>query len=308
MKKLKNKILSGLLTFATCLCLGGAVWSAFGFTYENTKIEANAATNVTIEASNVSSYTDAKATSGIYFKATANAAPFNNDWSLRYKPTSAEAITFTRNGETKNVGNTGAETLVKYNETDYFIESWAIGQGENGWQVGDTYTLNGSFYNEANSATITFTNVQLQIIAVTDNAPTALAGSFYQAGQMYANANTVNSPNTGVYLSTLAVAGAPSNSDWSVLYKPYSADNIKITRGGETVSVANTGAEMIVKMTDRDYYLKFESWMNGTYFPLQAGDVVTISGWFYKGSAYINFAETVITYSGDAFTFSTDIS
>ena len=308
MKKLKNKILSGLLTFATCLCLGGAVWSAFGFTYENTAIEANAATNVTVEASNVSSYTDAKATTGVYFKATANAAPFNADWSLRYKPTSAEAITFTRNGETKNVGNTGAETLVKYNETDYFIESWAIGQGENGWQVGDIYTLNGSFYNEANSATITFTNVQLQIIAVTDNAPTALAGSFYQAGQMYANANTVNSPNTGVYLSTLAVAGAPSNSDWSVLYKPYSADNIKITRGGETVSVANTGAEMIVKMTDRDYYLKFESWMNGTYFPLQAGDVVTISGWFYKGSAYINFAETVITYSGDAFTFSTDIS
>ena len=307
MKKLKNKILSGLLTFATCLCLGGAVWSAFGFTYENTAIEANAATNVTIEASNVSSYPDSKATSGIYFKATANAAPFNADWSIRYKPTSAEAITFTRNGETKNVGNTGGETLVKYNETDYFIESWAIGQGENGWQVGDIYTLNGSFYNEANSATITFTNVQMQIVAVTDGAPTVAAGLFYQAGQMYANANTVNSPNTGVHLSTNAIADAPFNSDWSVEYKPLSKDNIKITRGGETVSVAHSDRGTLVKMTDRDYYLKLETWTLDPY-TLQAGDVVTISGWFYKDSACINFAETVITYSGDAFTFSTDIS
>ena len=306
MKKIKNKILSGLLAIATCLCLGGAVWSAFGVTYESTKIEANAATNVTVEASNVSSYTDAKATSGMYFKAEANAAPFNNDWSLRYKPTSAEAITFTRNGVTKNVGNTGAETLVKYNETDYFIESWAIGQGENGWQVGDIYTLNGSFYNEANSATITFTNVQLQIVAVTDNAPTVLAGSFYQAGQMYANGSTGSSSATGIYLSTLAVAGAPSNSDWSVEYKPFSADNIKITRGGETVSVANTGAGTVVKMSDRDYYLKFDAWMNSTYFPLQDGDVVTVNGLFYKDNTYINIKETVVTYSGGAFTFSTD--
>ena len=307
MKRLKNKVLIGLLTLVLCVCGGGAIYSSVFSANNPTDITASAATSATVTASDVSSL-NATATSGIYFKATANAAPFNGDWSLRYKPTSAEAITFTRNGETKNVGNTGAETLVKYNETDYFLESWAIGVNDNGWQVGDVYTLNGNFYNAANDATITFENVTLYIVAVTDNAPTVLAGTFYQAGQMYANATTGSSSATGIYLSTIAVAGAPSNSDWSVEYKPYSADNIKITRGGETVSVANTGAGTLVKMSDRDYYLKFDAWMNSTYFPLQDGDVVTVSGLFYKDNTYINIAETVITYSGDAFTFSTDMS
>ena len=301
MRTAKRNLLIAILTLATLVFGSGAAISAYS------KTVASAATSATVTASDVSLH-GATAASGIYFKATANAAPFNGDWSLRYKPTSAEAITFTRNGETKNVGNTGAETLVKYNETDYFIESWAIGQGENGWQVGDVYTLNGNFYNEANDATITFENVQVQIVAVTDGAPAVVAGSVYQAGQMYANGNTGSSSATGIYLSTIAVEGAPSNSDWSVEYKPYFADNIKITRGGETVSVANTGAGTLVKMSDRDYYLKFDAWMNSTYFPLQDGDVVTVSGLFYKDNTCINIAETVITYSGDAFTFSTDIS
>ena len=318
MKKIKNKILSVLLAFATCLCLGGAVWSAFDFSFENTKIEANAATSVTVAASDVSSHT-ATATSGMYFKATANDAPYDGGWGLRYTPTSADAVTFTRNGVTTNVGNTGAETIVKYTETEYFIESWTVGVGSNGWQVGDIYTLNGSFYNATNDATITFNNVQLQVVAVaqvevTNNdvteikdAPTVIAGSVYEAGQMYANANTGSSSSTGIYLSTIAVGDAPYNSDWSVEYKPFSAGNIKIARGGETLSVANTEAGTVVKMSDRDYYLKFDSWMNGN-FPLQDGDVVTVSGLFYKDNTYINFAETVITYSGGAFTFSTDFS
>ena len=141
MKKIKNKILSGLLAFTMCLFGAGMLCASVNFVSENAKIKASAATSATVTLSDVSSHTET-ATSGMYFKATANDAPFNNDWSLRYKPTNAEAITFTRNGETKNVGNTGAETIVKYSETDYFIESWAIGVNDNGWQVGDIYTLN----------------------------------------------------------------------------------------------------------------------------------------------------------------------
>ncbi|MBE5741985.1 MAG: hypothetical protein E7360_01540 [Clostridiales bacterium] len=301
MKTLSRKFLILVLTLFTVIFSGAFVYSVLGV---NT---AFAATSVTVTASNVSSHT-ATATSGMYFKATENAAPYDGSWGLRYKTTSADAITLTRNGVTTNVGNTEPETLVKFTETEYFIESWTVGVNDNGWQVGDVYTLNGSFYNAANDATITFENVQLQIVAVTDNAPTVLAGTFYQAGQMYANATTVSSTANGIYLSTIAVKGAPSNSDWSVEYKPVLADNIKITRGGETVSVANKDAGTVVKTSERDYYLKIESHTTSNYAPLQDGDVVTVSGWFYKDSTYINFEETVITYSGDAFTFSTDMS
>ena len=303
MKRLKNKVLIGLLTLVLCVCGGGAIYSSVFSANNPTDITASAATSATVTASDVSSHT-ATATSGMYFKATANAAPYDGGWGLRYTPTSTEAITFTRNGVTTNVGNTGGETLVKYSETEYFIESWTVGVGNNGWQAGDVYTLNGSFYNAANDATITFENATLYIASVTDGKPAVVAGSVYQAGQMYANVNT--GTENGFYFSTIAIAGAPSNSDWSVEYKPYSADNIKIARGGETVSVANTGAGTLVKTSDRDYYLKFDAWMNGTYFPLQDGDVVTVNGLFYKDNTYINIAETVVTYSGGAFTFSTD--
>ncbi len=304
MKKIKNKILSGLLAFAMCLFGAGMICAGVNFVSENAKIEASAETSVTVTASDVSSHT-ATAPNGMYFKATANAAPFDGGWGLRYKPTSADAITFTRNGVTTNVGNTGAETIVKYSETEYFIESWTVGVNSNGWQAGDIYTLNGSFYNATNDATITFENVSLCVASVAEDKPTVVAGSVYQAGQMYANANTGSA--NGFYFSTVAIADAPFNSDWSVEYKPFSADNIKITRAGETVSVANTGAGTVVKMSDRDYYLKFDAWMNANY-PLQDGDVVTVSGLFYKDNTYINIEETVVTYSGGAFTFSTDFS
>ena len=305
MKKIKNKILSGLLAFTMCLFGAGMLCASVNFVSENAKIKASAATSATVTLSDVSSHT-ATATSGMYFKATANAAPYDGGWGLRYTPTSTDAITFTRNGVTTNVGNTGAETIVKYSETDYFIESWAIGVNDNGWQVGDIYTLNGSFYNATNDATITFENASLYIDSVTDGKPTVVAGSVYQAGQLYANANTGSA--NGFYFSTIALADTPSNSDWSVEYKPFSTDNVKITRGGETVSVANTGAGTLVKTSERDYYLKFDAWMNSTYFPLQDGDVITVSGLFYKDNTYINIKETVVTYSGGAFTFSTDMS
>ncbi len=310
MAKIRNKILICLL------CLTAIV---FGFsaiyTFYNGTV-ANATTTATITASDVSSH-EATSINGMYFKATSNAAPYDGGWGLRYTPKSADAVSFTRNGVTTYVGNTGAETIVKYSETEYYVESWTIGVGNNGWQVGDVYTLNGDFYNEKNDATITFTSVQLQVAAVTQeevttegvtemkDKPTAVAGSIYQAGQLYANLN--NGSANGFYFSTIALANAPSNSDWSLEYKPLISDNVKITRGGNTVSVAKTDAGTVVKTTDRDYYLKFDSWMN-PLLPLQDGDVVTVSGLFYKDHVYINFEETVVTYSGGAFTFSTDFN
>ncbi len=51
-------------------------------------------------------------------------------------------------GTTTNVGNTGAETIVKYNETEYYVEGWTIGSAN--MTAGTNLVIGGLFYNAAN--------------------------------------------------------------------------------------------------------------------------------------------------------------
>ena len=135
MRTINKKLLTLILILAT-LTFGGVSIFSMGRT-----ILASAKESATISKSDVSS-SENTSPSGMYFLATANSAPFDSGWGLRYKPKTSDAIKLIRGNETKNVGNTGAETIVKYEEKKYFIESWAVGQGSNGWQVGDVYLLN----------------------------------------------------------------------------------------------------------------------------------------------------------------------
>ncbi len=59
----------------------------------------------------------------------ANTAPYNADWSVEYVPASAENIKLIRGGETKNIANTGAGTIVKLSESKCYLklEQWMIG-------------------------------------------------------------------------------------------------------------------------------------------------------------------------------------
>ncbi len=112
------------------------------------------------------------ATSGIYFEADANAAAYNADWSLRYIPTTADTIKrINTDGTVTNVGNTGAETLVKYSETGYFIESWAVG----GFVDGAIYVLDGTFKNVANQTLLVFDNVRITVAIDADSG--SMSGS-----------------------------------------------------------------------------------------------------------------------------------
>ena len=52
------------------------------------------------------------------FALDANEAPSNSDWSVEYVPVSNEAIKLIRNGETKNIANTGAGNV------DSALDSW----------------------------------------------------------------------------------------------------------------------------------------------------------------------------------------
>ena len=252
-----------------------------------------------------------------YFKTEANGAAYNGDWSKEYGATSADNIKLTRNGETTSVATVGQGTIVRYSETDHYMKlvPWTT-SGLLPLQEGDVLTISGAFkctsdatqMFEITETTITYTNGALKYstdVEVPDEPDKPEEPEYsdaIQAGQLYKHSNEgsangfyfTTAPNDGVY-----------NEDWSVEYKPVSADNVKITRNEETLSVANTEAGTVVKLSDRDYYFKFDAWMNSN-FPLQDGDVITVSGVFYKDSTYINFTETVVTYMGGVFAFSTD--
>ena len=107
-----------------------------------------------------------KEAQGFYFYADVNDAPYNADWSLRYTPTTADAIVkIAADGTKTNVGNTGAETVVKFGDNAYYVEGWAIG----GYEDGATYVLNGTFKNAANMSSIVFENVRIKLSIVEGN-------------------------------------------------------------------------------------------------------------------------------------------
>ena len=247
-------------------------------------------------------------TGGFYFTMPANAAPYDGSWALRYKPVSADAVKRTRNGETTNVGNTAAETIVKYTETDYYVEGWTVGN----FEEGDVFTIEGDFINEANNAVI---RIEQTTVTYTNGAfKFSTDPVVHNAGQMYAHEAGTN-PNgdgegTFAFYFKTAANDAAYNSDWTFEYGAMSADNIKLTRNGETTSVAKTGQGLIVKYGETDHYMKLVPWTTEGLLPLQDGDVLTISGVFActkDSTQRFEIEETTITYSADnTVAFSTD--
>ena len=89
----------------------------------------------------------------------------------------------------------------------------------------------------------------------------------------------------GIYFRTQAV-DAPFNGDWSLEYKQTSADNIKIVRNGETVSIGIADRPLLIKLNECDYYLKLEEWTIGQYgfnstSPITTEDMLIIEGDFF---------------------------
>lgn len=72
--------------------------------------------------------------SGIYFAMEENAAPFSSDWSKRYEPTDTSCIRLIRNGTTTNVAILGRNPLVKYTDTEYYLDTIA-------WTMGDVVPI-----------------------------------------------------------------------------------------------------------------------------------------------------------------------
>ena len=254
-----------------------------------------------VDVVELGSHSNGWKTGGFYFTAAANDAPYD-DWSLRYKPVSADVIKLIKaDGTTTNVGNTGGETIVKYSDTEYYVEGWAIGSAN--LVAGNTFVIEGQFYNAANDVYIDVEKTY--IILNADGTTTVLtdADKYINAGAMsaYSEKNWFNTEYTALCF-VLASNNAPADEGWSVRYKPASANNVKLVRGGTTYTIGNTGAETIVKITDGTYALALDSWWWSAYAPIQDGDQLIIEGEFANASnGYIlNIAKTCITFISNA--------
>ncbi len=233
---------------------------------------------------------------GIYFTMQVNAdIPYGTDWSVRYKPTTADAIQRIRGGVTTNVGNTGAETFVKYSETDWFIENWAIGGDP---QDGDVYIVNGQFANASNGVTFSIDTTYIEysggVLTFTVPAPSA--------GSMKLDENHTTPNTDGGFYFKMDINDVPYNSDWSVRYKPETADAIQRIRGGVTSNAGNTGGETLVKVSETEWYV--EGWTIGGAW--QDGDILVVDGIFENASngARFQIDKTYILYSGGVLKFS----
>ena len=255
-----------------------------------------------VDVVELGSHSNGWTTGGFYFTAAANDAPLNTDWSLRYKPLSADAIKCISGDTTTNVGNTGAETIVKYSETGYYIEGWAIGGSAN-LVAGNTFVIDGQFYNAANGVYIDVEKTY--IILNADGTTTVLtdADKYINAGAMsaYSEKNWFNTNYTALCF-VLASNNAPADEEWNVRYTPKAASNIKLVRGGETVNIGNPGAETIVKIADGMYALALDNWWWSAYAPIQDGDQLIIEGEFANASnGYtLNIDKTYITFISNA--------
>ena len=275
--------------------------------FRNMVVEENEAVipTFTVTADEVFSNTGDVSPNGMYFRST-DEAPYDTSWSKGYKPTTADAVQFIRNGVTTNVGNTGAVSIKKYNTTHYFLEGWAVGVNSNGYQVGDVYVLNGDFYSAELNATITFVDVQLEVIAITqvedngvlrDRPTTAEHVPAIQAGQM--KYHTGNFGHAGEYISgihfTLPANTAPYDG-WHVEYKATVEDSVTLTRNGVTTNIALVDVGTIVKFDETGYYLKLDEWMISRFgvWPLQKGDVITVGGLFVKDGVIIKIEKTSV--------------
>ncbi len=211
---------------------------------------------------------------GLSFILDANEAPFASDWSLRYTPTTTGTVKLVRDGQTYDVANTGAEMLVKFNETGYYLEFWPITYKP--IVDGDMLIIEGGFANAANNVVI---NIEKTYITFANGEATFSTDGpdVIQAGYMQPHDNGFNTAsNDGLYFK-LAANELPY-SGWDVEYEPMSANALQLIRGGETFNIGLPGRGTIVKYSDTDYYLKLSSWTIGDYVPIVPGDILIVQG------------------------------
>ena len=319
----KNKVLISVL--ATCMLLGtGAGVVTWNSDY---------ASSITVNAENAdggvidSSYTVIEmnnvvnsSETGKYFNTeTDNGAPYLTSWGMDYVPLSTDAIKRVRNGVTEDVAVVGARTIIKQGATNYYFETATsdqdsvLGTGNSNidYQEGDIFIFNGLFKGRDNDGgtendnyALKFENCRFIVGANNDlgvlKEVDGGAMSSHSDGYGYSNGSL-----NGFHFS-MPANGAAYNSNWSVAYKPTSAENVKLTRNGVTTSIGCTDKGTITKFGETGYYFGMEAEKLGDLWPMQVGDVITISGGFEYQGTTLNIPETTISIYDGGVVYSSD--
>lgn len=271
-------------------------------TIENGQPVFTADKNVVIEAGHMQPHPNGWNTNnneGLYFRLDANEVPYDG-WNTEYEPASAASIKLIRGEETFNIGIPGRGTVVKYSDTEYYLKlvAWTIGEYAP-IVPGDRLIVEGEFKNADNGVSF---SISRSVITVGEDYSLTFTAEepvdeTIQAGAMSSHPNGWNTQNNKGMYFTLASNEVPYTDDWQTFYYPTTEENIKLIRGGETLNVAQTDREFIVKYGDTDYYLKLEKWTIGDYFPLVPGDVVVVEGNFANqvSGVTFNISKTYIT-------------
>ena len=223
-----------------------------------------------------------KSSEGLYFKLSANAAPFNPDWTESYTPASADCIKLIRDGRTYSIGNIAAGTIIKYSETEYYLktEKWMMSDFYP-IRDGDILLVEGNFLDAKGETALSFSSNYISMeygsATFSETYPDGSAFNKVETGMM--GEDSWKDVTNGVSF-TLADNQAPGNPDWSLMYTPATESCIQLVRDGVTYNVAIPGRGTIVKFDDNRYYIKADNWAMGEYAPLREDDVLIVSGDF----------------------------
>ena len=244
---------------------------------------------------------------GIYASMAENAAPYD-DWNIEYTPVTADSYYVIRNGEQINIGIPGRGTLVKYGDTNYFlkINSWCTNNFA--YTTDDIIVVDGFWRQNTQGSAImkiekTYLYYNGSAWTFATELPSVISGGTMQT-------HTKGMWNNGISF-TMAANNAPFNSDWTLEYNQTSTDNIKIIRGGETISIGIVDRPLIIKISNDEYYLKLEGWTIGNYglnstSPITTDDVIIVEGNFVYENVTLNVTKSYVYYNGSAWVCSAE--
>ncbi len=248
-----------------------------------------------IEAGAMGEHPNGNAASGFHFSMPANGVPVDATWATRYMPVSADVIKLTRNDITTSVGNVAAGTILKFGETDWWMEYWTIGGA---LQAGDILTVEGDFTNADKSLTF---RISKSYVVISSTGAMSIGTTIpeekeiVEAGTMKSHENGKNGDD-GIYF-TMNVNVAEYDTGWALEYAPLSTSSVKLIRGEETFDIGIENRGTIVKYSPTEYYLKTSAWTMGERMPLVDGDILVIEGAFAHGSTVMNITKSYVKIS-----------
>ena len=250
-----------------------------------------------IEAGNLDNHSNGMNSNGegIYATMAPNAAPAG----VEYAPMSADAYYVIRGEEIINIGMLNRGTLVKYNDTQYYLKIKAWCTNNFAYTTDDIIVIDGYWkQNTGGNAVMKIEKTYLYhdgskwVFSATEPVPTVQGGMMQAYGEN--KWHSTDKDNAGNLWFALDDNNASTGA-----YKPTAASNVKLIRDGVTYDVGHTGRDTINKINNGWYTLEF--WTIADHKPMLANDILIVEGDFYQESSdtTLNITKTYVLLNAD---------